>query len=119
MYRFLLFFAIGLIMTNALLATEAATYEVSNVETRHGEKISMNIVVSRPITETELVSTARSLYKLFRGPTFKRVFIDWYLPGMVIDSGVWATTHFTPRLHVNIMTWMLEHNPPYQPVYAE
>lgn len=119
MYRFLLFFTIGLIMTNILFANEKPSYEVLNVESIPGEKISINIIVSCPVTEDQLSLAAKIIYKNFHGPLFKRIFIDWYLPGMEIGHGVWATTHFDPRLQVKIMTWMLEHNPPNEQIYAE
>ena len=106
-------------MTNAILADEKLGYEVLNVESIPGEKLSITLVVSRAITNEALSQNAKMIYKSFFGPRFKRIFIDWYLPGMEIGSGVWATTHFNPRLEVKIMTWMLKHNPPTEQIYAE
>ena len=106
-------------MTYSLFAKDSARYEVLSVETAGLEKISADIVVSRPLDHAELSRTARTIYKALKGPRFKRVFITWYLPGMEVGSGAWATTHFNPLLEVTIMTWMLEHNPPTSQIYAE
>ena len=106
-------------MTHSLFATDAARYEVLSVETAGIEKISADIVVSRPLDHAELSRTARTIYKALKGPRFKRVFILWYLPGMEIGYGAWATTHFNPLLKITIMTWMLEHNPPTSQIFVE
>ena len=106
-------------MTHTLFANEQPQYEVLNAEVHSGEKVSIEIMVSRPLTREEISTIARTIYKIFRGSLYKRVFIDWYLPGMKTGAGVWATTHFDPYLRINIMSWMLEHNPPAQRIHAE
>lgn len=106
-------------MTHSLLATDAATYEVLSAETAGIEKLSVDVVISRPIEKQELSRTARTIYKALKGPRFKRIFVTWYLPGMEVGAGAWATTHFNPFLKITIMTWMLEHNPPTAQIYAE
>ena len=119
MHRFLLIFAIGLIMTYPLFAEKNGVYDCLNVESVGIEKISADMVISRPIGQFVLSQVARTVYKALKGPRFKRVFITWYLPGMEVGAGAWATTHFNPLLEVTIMTWMLEHNPPTSRIYAE
>jgi hypothetical protein len=35
--------------------------------------------------------------------TYQRTFIGYYLPGMEVGAGSWATTHFNPNLEVEIL----------------
>lgn len=106
-------------MTYPLFAESNGIYECLSVESAGIEKISADIVISRPIDRSELSRIARTIYKALKGPRFKRVFITYYLPGMDVGAGAWATTHFNPFLKITIMTWMLEHNPPTAQIYAE
>ena len=34
---------------------------------------------------------------------YERTFIAYYLPGMKVDAGAWATTHFNPDLKIFIL----------------
>lgn len=99
-------------MSCSAFADEKVAYEVLNAETLANEKMSIDVVVSRPIDEEQLSRVARIIHKALKGISFKRVFMTWYLPGMEIDAGAWATTHFDPRLKITITNWMLEYNPP-------
>jgi hypothetical protein len=74
-------------------------------------KMSIDLRISRRMNETELKGASTALYNQVEGKEYQRVFITWYLPGMVIDSGAWATTHYNPELKVTIMDYMLEMNP--------
>ncbi|MEE9614095.1 MAG: hypothetical protein V3W31_03950 [Thermodesulfobacteriota bacterium] len=40
--------------------------------------------------------------------SYERTFIEYYLPGMRINAGVWATTHFNPTLDVKILGLTIE-----------
>lgn len=68
---------------------------------------SVDVRISRKVDESAL----RALAHHYRGTSpesFSRTFIVYYLPGMVVDAGGWATTHFTPDLEVRILGPTLE-----------
>ena len=94
------------------IAKEKPEFLVLSVDTAGFQKMSLDIEASRRLDESELRSLAREIYKNVRGYEYGQFFMTWYLPGMIPGSGAWATTHFTPRLTVKIMDWMLEYNPP-------
>ena len=54
-------------------------------------------------TESQLTELANALYSQHQGKRYERVFICYYLPGMILDSGAWATSHFNPTLQVRIL----------------
>lgn len=107
-----LFVLIGIVMTTSLFAAKKVEYRVSGAEYYGKEKLSLDIRVSRKLSKAELMSAARAIYKSANGVKYKFVFITYYLPGMKVGAGAWATTHFKPRLDIDIMDWMLEYNPP-------
>ncbi len=85
-----------------------------NTENIGYERVSIDAAASCKFTKLELTQAARVIYKAAKGHQFKRFFITWYLPGMELDAGAWATTNFNPDLRVEIMNWMLEYNPPVE-----
>lgn len=107
-------------MTTAAYAYQR-DYIVKNQELTPGVKISLDLIVSGKPSSLELeqlASTIRhQLCRIARIPRhcekiYPRVFLTWYLTGMKIGGGAWATTHFDPELEIKIMDWMLEYNPP-------
>lgn len=54
-------------------------------------------------TKLQLTELAKQLYSQYEGEKYDRVFICYYLPGMVLNSGAWATSHFNPDLEVRIL----------------
>ncbi len=103
-----------------LLATDEPRYELLEKRIDPRAKTSLDIQVSQRLTKLELAFAAREIRRTLCETKpkntgcreiFPRIFIDWYLPGMRIGSGAWATTHFEPELTVKIMNWMLEFNP--------
>ena len=118
MTRFLLFFIIGFMVTQQLNAVEISDINLLNAEELPGKKFSVDVMVRKRMSKSELQSAARALDFLISAiqrrhgdRRYPRIFITWYLPGMKIGAGAWATTHFEPKLTVNIMDWMLEYNP--------
>ncbi len=55
----------------------------------------------RPTVE-QLTALANYLYSKFNGSGYERVFICYYLPGMIVGRGAWASSHFNPSLSVEI-----------------
>ena len=43
-----------------------------------------------------------------------RSFVLFFLPGMNLDSGAYATAHHTPEMEVNVMKYMLIQYPKYK-----
>lgn len=108
--KFLLLIIFCFIMTSEILA-EDLLYQLISTQKTGNIKIELDIRAEKKFTEKELKENAAVIYKAFQGSKYPRMFICWYLPGMKVDSGAWATTHFNPALEVEIMDWMLEHNP--------
>ena len=65
-------------------------------------KASLNIQLSRPVSEPEIRQLANQLKKQ-DGGEHERLFIMYFLPGMDTNATAWATTHFTPELSVQIL----------------
>lgn len=65
-------------------------------------KRSIEVLLEREASEYELRKVAWEL-KRRNKRKFLKTFIGYYLPGMKIDGGYWATTHFTPDLEVRIL----------------
>lgn len=64
-------------------------------------KIAFNVRLEAPITEEELKMIGLKIKNDNEG--FEKYFILYYLPNMVIGSGAWAKTHFTPNLDLQIL----------------
>lgn len=73
-------------------------------------KLSIDVFINGRVEEDVLKAIAEKLYKNHKGHTYERVFIGYYLPGMKVDSGYWATTHYNPDLEVRVLP---------RPVWAE
>lgn len=70
-------------------------------------KLGLDVRLNHKISEQTLKVLAEKL-RVDDGRTYARTFILYYLPGMVIDSGAWASTHFNPDLEVKILGLSLE-----------
>ncbi len=63
---------------------------------------SLDIRLNKKVSEDVLTNIAHELRN--RDPrTFERTFIVYYLPGMEVGTGGWATGHFNPDLKVAIL----------------
>lgn len=70
-------------------------------------KRSLDVRLSRRVTEEELDAIARDL-KARETDRYDRTFITYYLPGMQPGKGAWATTHYNPDLDVRILGTTVE-----------
>ncbi|MCK5127620.1 MAG: hypothetical protein KAR42_15290 [candidate division Zixibacteria bacterium] len=61
-------------------------------------KCSFDIRLENKVSEAVLKKISLKLRK----KKYDRVFICYYLPGMVVDAGAWATGHFNPDLKIII-----------------
>jgi hypothetical protein len=62
---------------------------------------SLNVRLSRKVSEQTLRAIALKLKA--QPPAYDRTMIFYYLPGMTVGAGAWATTHFAPDLEVRIL----------------
>lgn len=82
-------------------------YNIIKQDTYLHYKRSVDIRLSRKVSEDVLRSLAFKIKQL-HSKTYDRTFICYYLPGMEVDSGAWATTHFNPDLEVRVLGASLE-----------
>ena len=94
-----LVFSIFLVLATC---TKEFSYKVIAADRLGTIKCSLTVRLSKKIPEEKL----RKLAIKLRDKELKkydRMFITYYLPGMDVGTGAWATTHFNPNLKVNIL----------------
>lgn len=67
-----------------------------------GIKRTLDIRLNKKVSRKTLRSIALEL-KARDGRHYQRTFMTYYLPGMTVGAGAWATTHFDPNLRVRIL----------------
>lgn len=77
-------------------------YSVVDSKIIPGVKRSLDIRLNKQLSEEELRVIAHKLKAQDSRP-YERTFIGYYLPGMPVNAGYWATTHFNPNLEVRIL----------------
>jgi len=90
-----------LILSFISCSKKSNNYEIINEESLHNIKTSLNIRLKEKVNKNTLREIANELYSSRNN--FERVFIVYYLPGMEVDKGGWATTHFNPNLEIVIL----------------
>ena len=78
------------------------SYSVIATDNVPGIKRSLDVRLNKEVSEETLRAIALKL-KSNESQEYERTFIGYYLPGMTIDAGYWATTHFNPTLDVRIL----------------
>lgn len=78
------------------------SFSIIETSTLPGIKRSLDVRINKKVSEQILRSIALKL-KSSDSQTYKRTFITYYLPGMTIGAGAWATTHFNPDLEIRIL----------------
>ena len=78
------------------------SYSVIDTDIVSGIKRSLDVRLNKKVSENALRAIA---LKLRAGDSreYDRTFIVYYLPGMPVGAGGWATTHFDPTLDVRIL----------------
>lgn len=79
-----------------------AGYSVIHEETMQNVKRSIDVRLEQRVSEAELKDIAQAL-KNKEKKRYKRTFISYYLTGMEVGAGAWATTHYNPGLEVKIL----------------
>lgn len=77
-------------------------YEIIKESTFGSDRRSLDVRLSQKVDEAALEALAYKLRDQGR-EAYARTFIVYYLPGMEVDAGGWATTHFRPDLQVRIL----------------
>lgn len=77
-------------------------YSIIKQESLPSIKASLDIRLNREFNKSSIEKLAQKLKNDLKGD-YERIFICYYLPGMKVGSGAWATSHFDPDLKI-IMT---------------
>ena len=83
------------------------SYSIIESSISHGLKRSLDVRLNKKVSERTLRTIALKL-KSQDARDYERTFILYYLPGMAVGAGAWATTHFDPALEVRILGLTLE-----------
>lgn len=94
------------LFTNKVVA-EKIPYSIINDKLYKNAKRSVDVRLENRITKNQLTSLAHKINNLNKN-SYKRTFILYYLSGMKVDAGAWASTHFNPNLEVKILGATLE-----------
>ena len=78
------------------------TYTIISDNSLFRIKRSVDVRLDRKVSKEVLRSLAIELRNADKGE-YQRTFIVYYLPGMTVGAGGWATTHFNPELEVRIL----------------
>ena len=87
---------------DASLIPADVSYLVIDSDIRPGIKRSLDIRLNKKVSEDVLRAIALEL-KSNDSRQYDRTFIVYYLRGMTVGAGGWATTHFDPTLEVRIL----------------
>jgi hypothetical protein len=86
------------------------SFSIIDSSTVPGIKRRLDIRLNRKVSEQTLRTIALKL-KAQDSRAYDRTFITYYLPGMAVGAGAWATTHFNPVLEVRILGLTAEDKP--------
>ncbi len=78
------------------------SFSIIDSSTLPGIKRSLDVRLNKKVSEQALRAIALKL-RAQDSRTYERTFIAYYLPGMAVGAGAWATTHFNPNLEVRIL----------------
>ena len=86
---------------------ESAKPRIVQDDSLHNIKRSVIVQLERPLSEAALERLAHTI-RGRQDQQYERTFIEYYLPGMKVGAGAWATTHFDPHLKVTIWGFTAE-----------
>jgi len=75
-------------------------YSIIDSSSIFDEKIQFDIRLAHEYKKSELTDFAYYIKNDLLNKEYKRIFICYYLPGMTVGQGAWATSHFNPNLEV-------------------
>lgn len=77
------------------------SFSIINSGSIPGESLGLDVFLNKPVPENVIAAIARKLKEESSG-TYPKIFMDFYLPGMEVGKGTWATASFSPGLTVQI-----------------
>ena len=86
---------------------QGVKYSVIEKSTLRSIKCTIDISLEKKVSKDFLHKLALKLRKA-EPIKYDRMFIFYYLPGMILGSGAWATSHFNPNLKVKILGTTIE-----------
>ncbi len=107
---------LGLLMASThAVAADQIPYEV--IQKAELSSIKLSIDVEVPLVDGRLPSAdelgAISEHLVENSNKHDRTFVSFYLPGMKVGAGAYATAHHNPDMSVNIQDFMLMQYPQY------
>jgi len=82
--------------------TNFKQYNILSVERNPAlSKVNIEVRLLHKLDEAELRRIALQIKAAHRG--YDKTWVFYYLPGMKIGAGAWATTHFTPELEIQVL----------------
>ena len=81
---------------------KGVTYSVIAENDFAGVRRSIDVRLNSKVSSQILHSIAWKIKKA-ESLNYERTFIFYWLPGMKVGSGAWATTHFDPELEIQIL----------------
>jgi hypothetical protein len=88
-------------LQEATIPTDVS-FSIIDSSTLPSIKRRLDVRLNKKVSEQNLRAIALKL-KGQDAQVYDRTFIFYYLPGMTVSAGAWATTHFTPDLEVRIL----------------
>ena len=82
-------------------------YEIIGRDRSGNTRCSFDVRLEERVPESSIRNIAEEI-KIREAEECERTFIVHYLPGMQVDAGGWATSHFTPNLEVRILGMTVE-----------
>ena len=109
MVRVKVIFIIVLLFCVLLFADvyKGVKYEIINTTKVPNVKLSIDVRLDKKVTKEFLKKIAIKL-RNDESKKYERTFILYFLPGMKTDTGAWASTHFDPKLEVEILGMTIE-----------
>lgn len=100
---FMIIVYLSIFLTKPVVAAffQGIEYTVINKSTLKNRKCTLNIRLEKKV-QKELLENFAVFLKNAEKNQYEIMFINYYLPGMALGSGAWATSHFNPTLQVNI-----------------
>ena len=86
----------------APIIPDDVSYSIFDSSINRGIKRSLDVRLNKKVSERTLRAIALKL-KSQDARSYDRTFMAYYLPGMAVGAGAWATTHFNPDLEVRVL----------------
>jgi hypothetical protein len=105
--KIILLSALILFVVSTISKAVDFTYKIIDINRLGTIKCEITVRLNKRISEDALRKLAIELHTK-EPKKYDRIFITYYLPGMTVGAGAWATTHFNPNLDVRILGMTIE-----------